>query len=157
MGRDCAVQAFSFQWNTIVMFFSWRCCRILWRCVSQWRRSSCCSEKVCGNQFVASWKLLFVRITTWLSENYQHKSIELQSCKHVNLVGGCWTSENAKKFNKNENYCTTICSSSGQQLSSARRARALPVGLETSTSSSRFFAIHLPLLSSSPLLMWSSW
>ena len=58
-----------------------------------------------------------------------HKEIALK-------VGSCGLSENENYYLKNLN--NIIFSGSSQQQYSARRVRALPVGLETSTSSSRF-------------------
>ena len=107
----------------ILILVSIRCCRIFWRCISQWGGGKCRSKKVCTNM-VGKAKL---------GERDQWDQI-IKLVLHSSEGG-------SQQFSSARGRAVPVGLGQHQQRqSSARRVRALPVGLETSTSSSRLVA-----------------
>ena len=104
----------------ILILVSIRCCRIFWRCISQWGGGKCRSKKVCTNM-VGKAKLgerdQWDQIIKLVLHSSEGGSQQLSSARGRAVPVGLGQQQ--------------------QRQSSARRVRALPVGLETSTSSSR--------------------
>ena len=112
----------------ILILVSIRCCRIFWRCISQWGGDKCRSKKVCTNM-VGKAKLgerdqwdQIIKLVLHSSEGGGQQ--QLPSVRGRAVPVGLGQQQQQQQ----------------QRQSSARRVRALPVGLETSTSSSRLVA-----------------
>ena len=117
----------------ILILVSIRCCRIFWRCISQWGGGKCRSKKVCTNM-VGKAKLgerdQWDQIIKLVLHSSEGGSQQLSSARGRAVPVGLGQQQQRQHQQQQQ-----------QRQSSARRVRALPVGLETSTSSSRLVAL----------------
>ena len=115
----------------ILILVSIRCCRIFWRCISQWGGGKCRSKKVCTNM-VGKAKLgerdQWDQIIKLVLHSSEGGSQQFSSARGRAVPVGLGQHQQRQHQQQQ------------QRQSSARRVRALPVGLETSTSSSRLVA-----------------
>ena len=124
----------------ILILVSIRCCRIFWRCISQWGGGKCRSKKVCTNM-VGKAKLgerdQLDQIIKLVLHSSEGGSQQLSSARGRAVPVGLGQQQQRKHQQQQQQRQHQ---QQQQRQSSARRVRALPVGLETSTSSSRWVA-----------------